>query len=183
MIVAELFYPSNLKSVIANADEHGNLNRQALDKLNRFIHRNLLVLLPVIFVFLAVAIFISKDVSISILLVTLAIAIVIGSSMNVTSLIHQITKLYETGQVTEAEVIKSFKGGGIGGARWKIVFHYCDDPEKAVYSSLNIPNYFFQRKYEAGEKIKILYNPRDRLLSIPIVSKLENTFNISNRKR
>lgn len=171
-MIAELFYPKELKEIIADLRAKDELDEYVLGRLNDFFHLTLVNSLFLSSIPLVVLFIPDQGKVVLFVCVLTSIFIFISYHYKIRKLVSDYAQRYCRGNKTTAKVTKYFKSSGAGGAIWRLDYKYKIGEREYSTSKTEIPNYFFHKRYYEGDIIDIYYDPFDQSQSVPVVPKL-----------
>ena len=177
-MIAELFYPEELKIIIADLRAKDNLNEATKDALDSYIKKHVSITFFLTIISLLAGL-LSKDLLLFGFSCVAATFIFFPSINSLKKLIKESVKRYQNSGKAKATVTRFLISNGIGGSSWSVYYSYLVD-EKEIEARLpDIPNDLLHIRYKKGDTFNIIYDTRDPSISIPEIPTLIRTFKLN----
>ncbi len=176
-MIAELFYPKELKGVIADLRAKDDLNEEALQRLNRYILRKFKIYLVICLAFMPL--FIHPDMTsfYFALLWILFISIFAGLKQQLYKMTKLVLHLYNYGKFIPGECIYFARGGGIFHPRKYVMQVQFDVNDKKEISHIVGDDYPLNiKKYSSGDLVFVAYDPLNVNRNVPFANFLKELF-------
>ena len=186
-MIAELFYPKELKDIIADLRAKDDLNEEALNNVRKEIER-LLRAHSILFILLICICYyasINGDLQSSTILVVVFIlsfiCIFIGIYQNVRRVCCYHVCLFNKGELVEGKILKCSKNKPFekhGARSWEFEYSYSDKKGNSHHARLILLLRYNDRIYARDESIYVFYDPQSPQRSMIALPKLYNNFNL-----
>ncbi len=176
MKIAELFYPKELKEIIADLRTKDDLNKDALKQLNRYITSTLKIIGIASIVFLLFLLHSDaySNSSAWILIISIILFLPFAVKYDFSKLSNKFAHLYNYGNFAIG-ICESY-GRGYQKGGFSIVVNFELNNVKHRSIATGTDSYFHAKRYKKGESVLVVYDPDNPDINIPFVESMANIF-------
>lgn len=180
-MIAEFFYPKELKDIIADLRAKDDLDNEALEKMDAFIYKRLAVYVftGVFFIFLGLVVA-RTDITIAIIIFLIGIFLSIHAFYSqAISLLKQYPFLYLMNNITSGECLNFYKHGLYGAvAAWRVKYKYKINGIEYIGITEKITVGRWTTRFKKGDEIVVFYDAQNPERSVPFTPPLYSIFNL-----
>ncbi len=179
-MIAELFYPKELKKVIADLRAKDDLNEEALKSLNGYIiKRFFIVSLVSCFIFIP-SIYLSESMAVKSVCVFLLMFMVFYLVNEIVSILKKFPVVFSSGVDATARV-SQFSVYGMVNSTWQLFYEYEIGAKKYKCNTGRISSWFDCKHYKQHDLIDIYYISNAPHYSAPAIPSLVKIFKLNKK--
>lgn len=176
-MIAELFYPKELREVIADLKAKDDLNEAALRRMNGFIYKRLGVYLGMSSVAFLLAVFGAQVTWERYFFVFSGLVLLPFGPWELLPILKIFPVTYAKGKKVDGQV-KRFYIFGLTNAGWKITYLFFYENKKRIGSTFRLTRWIKPYRYSEGDPIKVYVNPEKPEQNVPLTPSLYSLFQL-----